>query len=500
MTPSRRVQALLAGSLAPGEILDAPEALRLAACDTFFEGPPPLAVPGASTATALVAALPRLVAAGLALVPRGAASSYTAGVVPGAATGDWVALDLRRLDCVLEIRDEDALVRVEAGCTWAALDARLAAHGLRTPFRGPASGLHATVGGTLSNDAMFHGSARHGTAADSVLGLVVLLADGRLLRTGVEVLGGTPLPCSHGPDLTGLFVGAGGAFGVVLEATLRAIPRPVATRLAGYRCATRAGALQALRALVRHGDASEALLVDPSVSTRLDGLAPDALEIPGRAFASAAPWLLGVCVDAPSGPEADARLARVEAACRAAGARRDGDGLLGPWLAQPFPPPRMLRGADGRRWVPVHGLVTHARAAAALDVLDATMQRAAPAVAALDLRWSIACAAVGASGVLVEANLDWPATANPVVDHYLGAAAGTVPEAEACRRAAARRARYGTRLDRRRAPAGWPRLRLSRPPRSRGRRRARRAEAPVRSARRPEPRRARPRDVRSRAR
>ncbi len=49
-----------------------------------------------------------------------------------------------------------------------------------------------------------------------------------------------------------------------------------------------------------------------------------------------------------------------------------------------------------------------------------SQQRAA--VAALDLRWSIACTAVGAGGVLVEANLTWPGPPNPVVDHYLGEA------------------------------------------------------------------------------
>ena len=162
-----------------------------------------------------------------------------------------MALDLRHLSRVLEIRDEDASVRVEAGCSWAALDAALAARGLRTPFRGPASGLHATIGGTLSQDAAFHGSARHGTAAEGVLGLVVLLADGRRPRTGAALLGDTQAPAPFGPDLTQLFVGACGAFGMLLEATLRTVPWPAASRSAGYRCANRAVALGALRAAAR---------------------------------------------------------------------------------------------------------------------------------------------------------------------------------------------------------------------------------------------------------
>jgi FAD/FMN-containing dehydrogenase len=439
-----RVRALLAGACARDEIVDAPDALRVAACDTFSEGSPPLAILEPASIAALAAAVPRLVDAGIAIVPRGAGLSYSAGSVLG-ARGEgvdrardraWVAVDLHHVADVLEIHDQDAYVRVAAGCTWAALDHALAARGLRTPFRGPASGLHATIGGGLSNDALFHGSARYGTAGDSVLGLVVLLADGRLLRTGTNVLGAASGAAAFGPDLTRAFIGACGAFGLIVEATLRTIPRAGATRLAGYRCATSDAALAALRALGRHGDATEALALDPSIATLIAGLRADDTSVPGRAFARGAPYLLSACVDAPTEAEADLRVARVDAACAAAGAVRDGDGLLGDWLAAPFPPPQMLRGADGRRWVPVHGLVPHSRAAAALAALDDCMQRHVAEVATLDVRWSVACVAIGPSTVLVEANLTWPAAANPVIERYLGPSPADDPDAA---RAAARR-------------------------------------------------------------
>lgn len=424
-----RVRALLAGACAPDEIVTALDALRVAACDTFSEGSPPLAILEPASIAALAAAVPRLVAAGIAIVPRGAALSYSAGsLLDEASERAWVAVDLRRVANVLEIRDDDGYVRVAAGCTWAALDDALAALALRTPFRGPASGLHATIGGSLSNDAIFHGSARYGASGDSVLGLVVLLADGRLLRTGANVPGVASGSAAFGPDLTRAFIGACGAFGIVVEATLRVIPRAGATRLVGYRCATRDTALGALRAIGRHGDATEALVLDPSIATLLSGGIADDTRVPGRAFARDAPYLLSACLDAPTDAEVELRAARVDAACAAAGAVRDGDGLLGGWLAAPYPPPQMLRGGDGRRWVPVHGLVPHSRAAAALEALDECMRRHAVDVGTLDLRWTVACAAIGAYTVLVEANLTWPAAANPVVERYLGPSAADEPD------------------------------------------------------------------------
>ena len=65
----------------------------------------------------------------------------------------------------------NAAVVVEAGVTWRALKEALDAKGVRTPYFGPMSGSHATVGGGMSQGAIFHGSARYGCSADVVLGL-----------------------------------------------------------------------------------------------------------------------------------------------------------------------------------------------------------------------------------------------------------------------------------------------------------------------------------------
>ncbi|MCK7577429.1 MAG: FAD-dependent oxidoreductase [Chromatiales bacterium] len=83
-----------------------------------------------------------------------------------------------------EVNTADMYVTVEAGCTWQSLLAALEPHGVRMPFWGPLSGGTATVGGSLSQNAILWGSARYGVSAETVLGLDVVLADGSLLRTG----------------------------------------------------------------------------------------------------------------------------------------------------------------------------------------------------------------------------------------------------------------------------------------------------------------------------
>ena len=125
-------------------------------------------------------------AAGFAIAPRGAGMSYTGGYLP--ADARTVSLDMRRMDRVLRVSPADMTVTVEAGCTWAALNAALAPHGLRTPFWGPMSGLKSTIGGGLSSlNAMF-GAGHHGTTSESVVAVTVVLADGRVLRTGARGL------------------------------------------------------------------------------------------------------------------------------------------------------------------------------------------------------------------------------------------------------------------------------------------------------------------------
>ncbi|MBM4238804.1 MAG: FAD-binding oxidoreductase, partial [Gammaproteobacteria bacterium] len=119
--------------------------------------------------------------AGLAVIGRGGGLSYTGGYLP--VHEQAVILDTSLLDRIVEVNADDMYITVEAGVTWKRIYDTLAPLGLRLPFFGTFSGAQATVGGGLSNGALFLGTARHGTGADHVLGLEVVLADGSLLAT-----------------------------------------------------------------------------------------------------------------------------------------------------------------------------------------------------------------------------------------------------------------------------------------------------------------------------
>jgi D-lactate dehydrogenase (cytochrome) len=160
-------------------------------------------------------------------------------------------------------------VTVRAGTTWEALYAELEPHSLRLPFFGTFSGRKATVGGGLSNGAVFFGTARYGSAADQVLGLEVVCADGRILRTGQAAFRhGRPFYRTHGPDLTGPFLHDGGALGIKTEATFRLIEMPRHTGYLSYAFPDALSAATALTAVGRSGVAEDAYVFDPETTSR----------------------------------------------------------------------------------------------------------------------------------------------------------------------------------------------------------------------------------------
>jgi glycolate oxidase len=156
---------------------------------------------------------------GIAVVPRGAGSGVAGGAVAGAGS---IVLDLSRLDRIVEIRADDQVAVVEPGVITADLDAAAAAHDL---FYAPDPGSVAisTVGGNIATNAGGLRGAKYGVTRDAVLSLDVVLADGRLITVGGETL-----KRATGYDLLGLFVGSEGTLGVVVRATVRLLPRPVA--------------------------------------------------------------------------------------------------------------------------------------------------------------------------------------------------------------------------------------------------------------------------------
>lgn len=258
--------AALESAAGKGSVLTDMEARRLAAADLHVTGALPAAVVRPQDRDTLAAAVAAATSRGYAVLPRGGGLSYTGGYAP--PTDRSVTFDLSALDRIIHISEQDMVMTVEAGVTWRQIAAALKPRGLRLPFFGTFSGAGATVGGGLSHGALFFGSARYGAAAEMVLGLEVVLADGRILRTGQGALavGAKPFLRSFGPDLTGLFTHDGGAFGIKTAASLRLIEAPRHEDYLSFAFADLAHAADALSAIARADLTEEIYVLDP-VST-----------------------------------------------------------------------------------------------------------------------------------------------------------------------------------------------------------------------------------------
>jgi len=170
----------------------------------------PIAVVLARETADVQAAVKIAAAAGVAVVPQGARSGLS-----GAANAldGCIVISLEKMDKVLAIEPVDRYVVTQPGVYNAVLSRAVAEHGLFYP-PDPSSWEFCSIGGNLSTNSGGLCCVKYGVTTDYVLGLEVVLADGRLLRTGRKTVKGVA-----GYDLTKLIVGSEGTLGIITEAT-----------------------------------------------------------------------------------------------------------------------------------------------------------------------------------------------------------------------------------------------------------------------------------------
>lgn len=369
--------------------------------------------------------------AGFAITPRGGGMSYTGGYVPSRAR--TVALDLRGLNRIVEVNEADRVITVEAGVTWHQIWKTLDPLGLRLPFFGTFSGHRATVGGGLSNGALFMGTARHGTAAEIVTGLEVIDGRGRLIRTGQTAFhNGRPGFRNFGPDMTGLFVHDAGALGIKTLASLRIMERPAATEFSSFAFAGQLEAVRALSDIARAGVTEEAYIFDPATTRRslepaslkrdmarlrevmrqedsaVRGLKEGAKMVAsGRRFVADGLYTLHCVCAGRSRAEVEADVRRVETLARDSGGLPIANTIPKAARAKPFEPLNGILGADGERWAALNAKVPHSDAGRLIAATEELLSPYRERMEALGVSTSFLYIAIGNHIFSYEPVLRW---------------------------------------------------------------------------------------------
>ncbi|MFK8052846.1 MAG: FAD-binding oxidoreductase [Woeseiaceae bacterium] len=380
---------------------------------------------------------------GVKVITRGGGMSYTDAYL--AKSENTLMIDSRAMNRVLEINAEDMYVTVETGITWRELNAALAPHGVRTPYWGPLSGMRATVGGALSQGSVFLGSGKHGSAADNVQSMDVLLADGTLVRTGSATNQyATPFYRNYGPDLTGLFTGDCGALGIKVAATLplkRILP---AVRHASFGFKDHASMMNAMAEVAREDLVSECFAFDPGLQeirlkrssmtedvkslgrvvkasgSLIEGLKAGAKVVAaGRDFLKDLPFSMHVTLDARTEDAADEQLNAVRKI--AANGGKEVEATMPKVMrADPFANVNSMLGPNGERWVPVHGIFALSRAKQVYEQVTAVFEKHREAMDAHKIDHGALICSIATSAILVEPVLYWEDEQMTIHQRFLG--------------------------------------------------------------------------------
>ena len=380
---------------------------------------------------------------------RGGGASYSDAYLPSVRHS--ILIDMGGLNRIVEINEHDGYVTVEAGITWAALKQALDATPFRTPFFGPFSGYAATVGGSISQHAVSHGSACHGISAQSVVSLDIVTASGALLRTGSAASGAAPFSRWYGPDLAGLFCGDCGVFGIKAHATLSLRKRRPFAEFCSVAFPDMARLAEGLRRAAREGLDDEHFAMDAAMSrgqikrqARISKFATAKALVGssrspwqgltqlvrsgwgGSRALSEAPYSAHFIVEGDESREAHAKARRLTRLLIAAGGAVIPNTVPAMVRSMPFAPLFNTLGPDGERWVPLHGYLPHSRVAAFdAAVREFFAQRQAD-MQCLGIWCGGMFMAMGTSAFLYELAFYWPGAHTPYHRHtlpegYLGA-------------------------------------------------------------------------------
>ncbi|MGI5250560.1 FAD-binding oxidoreductase [Actinacidiphila glaucinigra] len=236
------------------------------------------------------------------VVPQGARTGLSGAAN---ASDGCIVLSLTKMDRILEIDPVDRVAVVEPGVVNAALSRAVAERGLYYP-PDPSSWEQCTIGGNIGTGSGGLCCVKYGVTAEYVLGLEVVLADGRLLRTGRRTAKGVA-----GYDLTRLFVGSEGSLGIVVRAVLALKPAPPAQLALVAEFGSAEAACAAVCDIMAGGHV-------PSLLELMDGTTVRAVnEMTSMGLPESTEALLLAAFDTPD-PAAD--LAAVGEVCTAAGA------------------------------------------------------------------------------------------------------------------------------------------------------------------------------------
>jgi glycolate oxidase len=226
------------------QVLTAPEDLVAYSYDgTFAERRPDLVVSPDSTEQ-VSQVLKVAWREEIPVVPRGMASGLAAASIP---LNGGIALNMCRMNRILEIDELNFTATVEAGVVTQDLADAVAKKGLFYP-PDPSSIKQSTLGGNAACNAGGPRCLKYGVTSDYVRGLTMVLADGRILKTG-----GKAIKNVTGYNLTQLFVGSEGTLGVITELILKLIPMPKVARTANAAFPKLADASRCVNSILNAG-------------------------------------------------------------------------------------------------------------------------------------------------------------------------------------------------------------------------------------------------------